>query len=214
MQEPMRPVKVERVPNANQREPQDEPNRICAQRYGWQHTIGIAPPTSTINSNPYLARAGITEIPAKPLAFTPPPSILAQDLANNTGAAHGMRGIPVAKQSYADQLAAYAPVKKAATAAPDLGLLTDIKHIEQAGLIQTQAKATQAPLDLSPRYSSNPVHQQNDPGLTLRLKKADAAYQKMTKTRDSWLIDTMMKGMDGLETIDKPRKSEVSASLP
>jgi CheY-like chemotaxis protein len=177
-------------------------------------SFALTSTASAINSNPYLARAGITEIPTKTLTFTPPLPILAQELANNTGSAHGMRGLPVAKQSYADQLAAYAPVKKTTAAVPDLGLLTDIKHLEQAGLIQTQAKATNAPLDLSPRYSANPVPQQSDPNLTIRLKKADAAYQKMTKTRDSWLIDTMMKGMDGLETIDKPGKSEISASLP
>ncbi len=174
------------------------------------------------SSNPYLARAGFTE--SAPLnsattsSYAPPATIVTQDLAQSAG----MSGIPRAKQTYADQIAAYRPMKNKAAVAPDLGMLGDIKHLEQAGLVAKQpAKpSTSKPLDLSPRYSVGPQkginHQESNPELKMRLKKADAAYQNLTKVNDGWLVNSIMSGMDGLEKMAPKTtgsKAEISANL-
>lgn len=48
----MHPIEVERVPNADQQKPQQKPNRICAERGGWQCAIGIAPPKTRFIHRP------------------------------------------------------------------------------------------------------------------------------------------------------------------
>jgi hypothetical protein len=192
--------------------------------------------SSASSSNPYLARAGvaseITEIPVQVSSFAAPNAVVVQDLAQSAG----MPGIPIAKQTYADQIAAYGPkyttVKKVAEASPDLGLLADIKVLEREGLITKAAKdqagttpAKSQPLDLSPRYSADlpgeAIGQSKNPEFNARLKKAEAAYQKLATTNDSWLVNSIMSGMDGLEKMaPKPSEaktgdvnSDISASL-
>ncbi len=177
--------------------------------------------------NPYLARAGAGELPVAIASFAPPSPVLAQEIGQRP--AFGMTGIPIAKQSYMDQIAAYRP-KSSAKSAPDLGLLSDIKSLEQAGIIDKQSaplaplKTANAqpylkPMDLSPRYSADLP--KNSIELNARLKKAETAYQKLSATNNSWLIDSIMNGMEGLDKMTPrsltPRplapKVEISARL-
>ena len=46
-----------------------------------------------------------------------------------------MSAILVVRLSYADQITAYMSKKQIAVAVPDLGLLSDITHLEKAGII-------------------------------------------------------------------------------
>ena len=178
-------------------------------------------PASGFSQNPYLARAGIVEQPVSVSSFAPPSPVLAQELGRvhgqNQGQHQGMIGIPIVKESYADQIAAYRPQQKT-DAAPDLGMLKDIKRLEQAGIIEKQPAPPKLkpskPLDLTPRYSANTS--KASPEINARVKKAEAAYQKISSANNRWLIDSVMSGMSGLEIIaSKPSapKTEISAGL-
>ena len=171
-------------------------------------------------SNPYLARATASTAPNQTSSFAPSNlmsnSVLAQEfgaeakttpkMAQRVGNHAGMSGIPIARKSYADQIAAYMPHRQPAAAAPDLGLMTDIKHLEKAGIIapQTSLTTSNKPLDLSPRYD---VEAANNSSLEAqnthqRIKKAEAAYQKVSSAADNCLVNSIFDGMDKLGKTD------------
>ena len=152
-------------------------------------------------ANSLLAKAGAPQLPNSASSYVASNFVLAQEsVSQNTnksyGNAAGMSAIPVARQSYADQIAAYMPDKPAKAAAPDLGMLSDIKHLEKAGIVSEQPKS-EKPLDLKPRYSTQATKEQ--------IKQAEAAYQKMAVANNNWLINSMMDGMNRMEKPDPGR---------
>jgi len=85
------------------------------------------------------------------------------------------------------------PKKQVASAATDLGLLSDITHLERAGIIFQQAEVKK-PLDLELCYSTQATNE--------RIRQVETAYQKMAAANNNWLINSMMDGMNHLDKFE------------
>ncbi len=85
------------------------------------------------------------------------------------------------------------PKKQVASAATDLGLLSDITHLERAGIIFQQAEVKK-PLDLELCYSTQATNE--------RIRQAETVYQKIAAANNNWLINSMMDGMNRLDNLE------------
>ncbi len=150
-------------------------------------------------ANSYLANAAIPQLPKSASSYVASNFVMAQETADKTDGSAGMSAIPVAQQSYAEQIAAYTPSKAAKASAPDLGLLSDINSLEKSGIIPEQSRVNK-PLNLKPRYSTQATN--------ARIQQAEAAYQNVAAANNDWLVNSMMDGMNRLEKMAPERTLE------
>lgn len=145
----------------------------------------FAAPTSA----PYGQALGLAAtVDSHPLA------LLAQENAQQSPSA-GMTAIPVAKETFIERAAAFAPKKLTPRTAPDLGLLSDLKSAASA----KSAHKTSQPLQLTPKYSTS------DQAIETKKRvnhskaaniQAMQAYEKVQEMSNGWVHQAMLAAMD------------------